>query len=204
MELRESQIEFYHKLAPDYDRQVNAEAIEENARYRGLFPTGAAFHRGLDLGCGTGNWTRGLLEVCDQVLAVDASPDMIAKASEKLGERGIDYRVVDILAFPDLGTFDVVFSTFWVSHVPLELHDDFWAWVARSLEIGGEVIFQDSMAQGPGGGGDCRRLPSGETFRIVKNAYDFDRLLEVMSSHGLAGTITMTSKNIYMINAQRS
>ena len=203
MELRESQIEFYHRLAPDYDRHVNAEAIEENARYRRLFPAGAAFHRGLDLGCGTGNRTRGLLEVCDQVLAIDSSPDMIAAAREKLGERGIDYRVVDILAFPDLETFDVVFSTFWVSHVPLELQDDFWAWVARSLEIGGEVIFQDSIAQGPGGGGDRRRLPSGETFLIVKNAYDFDRLLEVMTSHGLAGTITMTSKNVYVINAQR-
>ncbi len=82
MELRKSQIEFYHKLAPDYDRQVNAEAIEENARYRRLFPAGATFRRGLDLGCGTGNWTRGLLEVCDQVLAVDASPDMIAAARE--------------------------------------------------------------------------------------------------------------------------
>ncbi len=203
MELRKSQIEFYHKLAPDYDRQVNAEAIEENARYRGLFPTGAAFHRGLDLGCGTGNWTRGLLEVCDQVLAVDASPDMIAAAREKLGENGIDYRVVDILDFPDLGTFDVVFSTFWISHVPLELQEDFWAWVARSLEIGGKVIFQDSVAQGPGGGGDCRRLPSGEAFLIVKNAYDFDRLLEVMRSRGLVGTITMTSKNVYVIDAQR-
>ncbi len=204
MELRKSQIEFYHKLAPDYDRQVNAEAIEENARYRTLFPPGATFRRGLDLGCGTGNWTRGLLEVCDQVLAVDATPDMIAAAREKLGENGIDYRVVDILDFPDLGTFDVVFSTFWISHVPLDLQEDFWAWVARSLEIGGKVIFQDSLAQGPGGGGDCRRLPSGETFRIVKNAYDFDRLLEVMSSHCLAGTITMTSKNVYVINAQRS
>ena len=30
VELRKSQIEFYHQLAPDYDRQVNAEAIEEN------------------------------------------------------------------------------------------------------------------------------------------------------------------------------
>ncbi len=204
MELRKSQIEFYHKLAPDYDQQVNAEAIEENARYRKLFPAGATFRRGLDLGCGTGNWTRGLLEVCDQVLAVDASPDMLAAARAKLGDRGIDYRLVDILAFPDLGTFDVVFSTFWVSHVPLDLHDDFWAWVARSLEIGGEVIFQDSIAQGPGGGGDRRRLPSGETFLIVKNAYDFDRLLGVMRSYDLAGTITMTSNNVYVIRARRS
>ena len=204
MELRKSQIEFYHKLAPDYDHQVNADAIEENTRYRKLFPAGATFRRGLDLGCGTGNWTRGLLEVCDRVLAVDSSPDMIAAAREKLGESAIDYRVVDILSFPDLGTFDIVFSTFWISHVPLELHDDFWAWVARSLEIGGKVIFQDSVAQGPGGGGDCRRLPSGETFLIVKNAYDFDQLLDVMGSHGLAGTITMTSKNVYVINALRN
>ena len=84
---------------------------------------------------------------------------MIAAAREKLGESGIDYRVLDILDFPDLGTFDVVFSTFWVSHVPLEFHDEFWAWVVRSLEIGGQVIFQDSVAQGLGGGGDCRRAP---------------------------------------------
>ncbi len=129
---------------------------------------------------------------------------MIALARAKLGKSGIDYRVADLLAFPDLGTFDVVFSTFWISHVPLELHDDFWPWVARSLEIGGEVIFQDSIAQGPGGGGDCRRLPSGETFQIVKNAYDFDRLLEVMRSHGLAGTVRMTSRTVYLLNAQRS
>ena len=71
---------------------------------------------------------------------------MIAAAREKLGESGIDYRVLDILDFPDLGTFDVVFSTFWVSHVPLEFHNEFWAWVVRSLEIGGQVIFQDSVA----------------------------------------------------------
>ncbi len=65
MDLRQSQIEFYHKLAPDFDREVNAEAIAENAPYRRLFPAGAVFPWGLDLGCGTGNWTCGLLEVCD-------------------------------------------------------------------------------------------------------------------------------------------
>ena len=90
---------------------------------------------------------------------------MIAAAREKLGESGIDYRVLDILDFPDLGTFDVVFSTFWVSHVPLEFHDEFWAWVVRSLEIGGQVIFQDSVAQGLGGGGDCRRAPDRDRHR---------------------------------------
>ena len=33
MDLRQSQIEFYHKLAPDFDREVNAEAIAENAPF---------------------------------------------------------------------------------------------------------------------------------------------------------------------------
>lgn len=199
-----AQIAFYHKLAGDYDRLVNAEGIEADARYRRLFPSDSTFRRGLDLGCGTGNWTRGLVEVSDHVVAVDASPDMLAQARRKLGETSVEYRLADILTFPDLGVFDVVFSTFWISHVPHDLQADFWAWVSRCLETGGAVIFQDSVSSGPGGGGDRRRLPSGEAFEIVKNAYDFDQLLRIMSRQGLAGTIEMTSPSVYVIRATKT
>ena len=67
---RESQIEFYHKLAPNYDRVVDAQGIRGGTLYRDLFPPGSAFRRGLDLGCGTGNWTQALVDVCESVVAV--------------------------------------------------------------------------------------------------------------------------------------
>ena len=43
VDLQESQIAFYHKLTRDYDRLVSAEAIEDDARYRSLFPLEASF-----------------------------------------------------------------------------------------------------------------------------------------------------------------
>lgn len=203
MDRIESQIEFYHKLAPDYDRLTDPEGVRRSDLYRDLFPDEVGYRRGLDLGCGTGNWTRALVEVCDEVVAADSSPDMIAAARRKLGTHAVDYRVVDLLSFPDLGIYDVIFSTFWISHVPIDLHDAFWAWISRSLSPGGDVVFQDSIASGPGGGGDCRILPSGESFQIVKNAYDFERLAAVLSIHGLTGSIRMKTDSVYVIRAKR-
>lgn len=204
MDRRKAQIEFYHRLAPDYDRLADPEGVRRSALYDDLFPDGVRYRRGLDLGCGTGNWTRALVEVCDEVTATDSSPDMIAAARRKLGSAAIEYRVVDLLSFPDLGMYDVIFSTFWISHVPLDLHDAFWAWIARSLSLGGDIVFQDSITSGPGGGGDCRTLPSGETFQIVKNAYDFQRLADLLDTHGLAASIRMKTDSVYVIRAKRA
>ncbi len=203
MSRRESQKAFYHRLAPDYDRMVDAEGIGNSALFRALFLSNDRYGRGLDIGCGTGNWTRALVDVCTQVVAIDSSADMLEAARTKLGNATVEYREVDVFEFPDLGTFEIVFSTFWISHVPRALHPSFWSWVHRSLEPGGRVLFQDSISSGPGGGGDVRRLPSGEEFQIVKNRYDFAQLLEVMGEQDLHGTIEMSTDSVYLIRARK-
>ena len=70
----------------------------------------------LDLGCGTGTLTAQLAEVCEKVVGVDSSPNMISKAQKQFGN--IEFMVCDALALPFDNAFDVVFSNavfHWIS-----------------------------------------------------------------------------------------
>jgi trans-aconitate 2-methyltransferase len=66
----------------------------------------------LDAGCGTGRVTRLLLERLPhgRVIGVDASPSMIEKARENLGDR-VELVVADLLELELADPVDVVFST---------------------------------------------------------------------------------------------
>lgn len=61
----------------------------------------------LDLGCGTGTLTAQLAELCNKIVGVDSSQDMIDKAKEEFSN--IEFKVCDALALPFEGEFDVVF-----------------------------------------------------------------------------------------------
>lgn len=66
----------------------------------------------LDAGCGTGRVTRLLLERLPRgrVIGVDASPSMIAKARDNLGDR-VELVVADLLELELADPVDVVFSS---------------------------------------------------------------------------------------------
>ncbi len=66
----------------------------------------------LDAGCGTGRVTRLLLERLPRgrVIGVDASPSMIEKARENLGDR-VELVVADLLELELAAPVDVIFST---------------------------------------------------------------------------------------------
>ena len=98
----------------------------------------------LDAGCGSGRVTRVLLERLPRgrVIAVDASPDMVARAREELAREAVDVRQAD-LATLSLGggeQVDAVFSnaTFhWIAD-----HDALFARLAAALRPGGRVSVQ--------------------------------------------------------------
>ena len=98
----------------------------------------------LDAGCGSGRVTRVLLERLPRgrVIAVDASPDMVARAREELAREAVDVRQAD-LATLSLGVgeqVDAVFSnaTFhWIAD-----HDALFARLAAALRPGGRVSVQ--------------------------------------------------------------
>lgn len=72
--------------------------------------------------------------------------------------------------------FELVFCSFWLSHVPEERFNDFWARVRAALKPGGRVFLADKAAGGEGThtteratGEETRTIADGRSFRVVKH-----------------------------------
>jgi ubiquinone/menaquinone biosynthesis C-methylase UbiE len=105
--------------------------------------------RVLDVGCGTGTLAiaaRQQVGPMGRVCGVDASPEMIARASKKASKVGVDVdfrnAVVESLPFPD-GHFDVVLSTLMLHHLPGKLRAECAGEIRRVLNPGGRVLAVD-------------------------------------------------------------
>ncbi len=98
----------------------------------------------LDVGCGTGIYEDGLVNIFDEVVAVDLSDDMIKFAREHHSHDNCDYQVVDICNNnPFDQRFDMVIS---LSHVigyqtDNDLLRGFFSGISRSLKPGGIFLF---------------------------------------------------------------
>jgi SAM-dependent methyltransferase len=76
----------------------------------------------LEVGCGTGAFSRLLARRCDRVLALDLSPEMVRVASEASADvPNLSFQVADALTwdFP-AGRFDAIASIATLHHLPLE------------------------------------------------------------------------------------
>jgi demethylmenaquinone methyltransferase/2-methoxy-6-polyprenyl-1,4-benzoquinol methylase len=100
---------------------------------------------------------------------------MLALAAERLGDRAVRFVQADLFRWRPDRRYDVVFFGFWVSHVPIERFDAFWATVADALAPGGLVIFVDDgfrserePIDGPTGATIQRWLSDGRRYRAVK------------------------------------
>jgi trans-aconitate 2-methyltransferase len=95
----------------------------------------------LDVGCGTGRVTEGLLALVPRgrVFAIDASADMVALARKRLGDRAHVW-CQDVLDLDLDELVDAIVSTatfHWVTD-----HDLLWARLARALRPGGVLEIQ--------------------------------------------------------------
>ena len=174
------QVAYYRALAPDYsdggipelgEDELTAAGHAMNAKIDTFAPTGDV----LELACGPGTWTGILLRHASTLTAVDASPEMLALAATKVGDERARFIEADIFGWRPDRTYDVVFFGFWLSHVPLERFESFWAMVASCLEPGGRVMFvddafrtDDELIEGPESATIRRRLNDGTAFRAVK------------------------------------
>ena len=98
----------------------------------------------LDAGCGSGRVTRLLLDRLPRgrVIAVDASPEMVARAREELAGARADVRQADLaaLGLPDGEQVDAAFSNAVFHWVPD--HDALFARLAAALRPGGRLSAQ--------------------------------------------------------------
>ena len=223
------QIRYYRLRAGEYDewflRQGRYDhGADENARWRveaaqvatalDAFLTSLAdrrdAHRGqplaaLELAGGTGLWTQRLAPRCGPLTVVDAAPETLAINRERLGERAgrIEYQVADLFTWRPQRRYDLVFFSFWLSHVPPERLAGFWAMVRISLAPGGRAFLIDSRytpnstaldhhLEGPDATTMTRRLNDGSEHRVVKVYYTPERLNDALAALGWRANIQAT------------
>jgi SAM-dependent methyltransferase len=173
-DLLAEQVAYYRARAPEYlggalDLPGGAEL---EAALHAFRPTGEV----LELACGPGVWTPQLLRYGGRVTAVDAAPEMLAIAAERVGEQArVRFVCADLFEWRPDRRYDVVFFGFWLSHVPLERFAAFWALVDDCLAPGGRVFFADDayrtpdeLVEGAASSTIRRRLSDGTAYRAVK------------------------------------
>ena len=102
-------IKVYDKMVEQYVAIAEELPTTLHSFMQGLRPKS----RVLDLGCGPGHHARMMAELGHDVLAVDASSEMIRYAQKQPGVTARQARFDDI---PDLGTFDGVWASFSLLH----------------------------------------------------------------------------------------
>jgi len=212
--LRE-QVSYYRARAGEYDQwflrqgrydrdpALNARWFAEVDQVRAALDTFAPTGRVLELACGTGLWTERLVPHADSVMAIDASPEVLAINRARVGGAKVRYVQADLLHWTPDGQYDTVFFGFWLSHVPPERFDAFWDLVRDSLAPGGRVFFVDSLHEPTSTAADhrledakstatVRRLNDGREFRIVKVFYDPEELTRKLEGLGWRFTVSPT------------
>jgi SAM-dependent methyltransferase len=196
-QLLSEQITYYRAVAPEYeDHFLPFDGGDElSAALEGFRPAGSV----LELACGQGRWTAQLLRHAAEVTAVDASPEMLAIASQRVISDQVRFVQADIFRWTPDRTYDVVFFGFWLSHVPLERFSLFWALVADCLRPGGRVFFVDDgyrtpeeIVEGESSSAIRRRLNDGTAHRAVKVPHRADELEERLAGLGWRAKVTPT------------
>jgi demethylmenaquinone methyltransferase/2-methoxy-6-polyprenyl-1,4-benzoquinol methylase len=213
------QIAYYRARAPQYDEwwlrigrhalppQRKAEWDEEVARLQGavdhLHPGGKV----LELACGTGLWTVRLLRHAEHLVALDSSPEMIELNRARTRGSEVEYIQGDIFLLQPPQRFDVVFFSFWLSHVPPGRFSSFWDLVQRSLAPTGRAIFIDNLwgdQTAPGGAKPTTFEQSrsdtgdGREYRVVKIFYQPEELTRELADLGWNADITATGRSFLL------
>ncbi|MEO6080037.1 MAG: methyltransferase domain-containing protein [Steroidobacteraceae bacterium] len=201
------QLEYYRARAAEYDQwwlrqgrydrgaKLNARWFEEAAVVSSALSSFQPAGRVLELACGTGIWSEKLLPFASKLTAVDGSQEMLALNEARLGSPLVRYVAADLFQWRPAEQFDVVFFSFWLSHVPPEYFAAFWQLVQSCLAPGGRVFLVDSRHEQTSTAADHRlphpeatvlhrRLNDGREFQIYKVFYHPAELAERLRQLG--------------------
>ena len=203
---------YYAERAPEYDDwwfrrgryELEPEALarwqEDIAEAETALDVFAPRGSVLELAAGTGIWTRKLVRLADRVVAVDANAETLA-----LNTADAQLVQADVFDWSPEEPVDVVFFSFWLSHVPEARFDEFWALVRAAIRPGGRVFLIDSGAGDTAhtateqtGEEETRSLSDGRSFRIVKRRWPPVELAERVRSLGFALELQETANGHFL------
>jgi demethylmenaquinone methyltransferase/2-methoxy-6-polyprenyl-1,4-benzoquinol methylase len=154
------------------------------------------FRQVLELACGTGIWTHVLLTIGQEITAIDAAPEMLQIARQKLGDAAVRYEQANLFHWEPRHAYDLVFCADWLSHVPPGRLDAFLEKVRRAVRPQGYFVIIDQYAPttedqliAQGDIYATRPLHDGRRFTIVKVFYDLLLLQAKLTHLGFAVTV---------------
>jgi demethylmenaquinone methyltransferase/2-methoxy-6-polyprenyl-1,4-benzoquinol methylase len=200
--LLDEQIAYYRAIAPEYEDHAIAEPGESEltAALDAFHPAGHV----LELACGPGAWTERLVRHAASLTAVDAAPEMLARAKARVETDRVRFIHADLFSWKPDRRYDTVFFGFWLSHVPLDRFESFWSLIADCLEPAGRVFFvddafrtPDELIEGESSSTIRRRLNDGTAYRAVKVAHEPADLEARLTRLGWQIEVTETSGPFY-------
>ena len=191
---------YYASRAPEYDRIYARPERQQDLRAIERWLPGRFSGRAtLEVACGTGYWTRFIAPLADELLAVDASLEVLDIARSRVGAGTARFVRGDAYRLPLVpGAFDAAFAGFWFSHVPRARVRTFLAGLHQALAPGAVVVFLDNRfvggsstpiaeRDGEGNTYQLRLLHGGSTHRVLKNFPSETELREAVS--GMASDV---------------
>ncbi len=115
-------------LTEEWDRQV--------AQVAGALDIFGTTGDVVEMARGTGWWTQRLARTAGKLTVLDSSPETLKLNRDRVGESDVEYVVADLFTWQPQRTYDAVFSSFWLSHVPRSRFRDFWSLVRSCLAPG--------------------------------------------------------------------
>jgi SAM-dependent methyltransferase len=160
----------------------------------------------LELAPGSGQWTDRYVDRAASVLGVDASPEMVERARQRLGPRAakVRFEIADLFVWTPSRPHDAVVVCFFLSHVPDARLDALLRVVASALRPGGALFYVDSLPAMSSGRADVppfprsgevqhRTLLDGRRFDVVKNFWPAERLAARFAAAGLDADVRETA-----------
>ncbi|MEE3717666.1 class I SAM-dependent methyltransferase [Tumidithrix elongata RA019] len=222
-DLIRDQIEYYRSRSSEYDewfyrigrydrgQELNDRWFAEVAIVQKALREIGQVNQVLELASGTGIWTEQLLQIGAKIEAIDASAETIAINQNKLNSDKVAYRHQDIFAWEPEREYDLVFFSFWLSHVPPDLLQSFLKKVYLATRKGGQIFAIDSRNDPTSRAKDhspnrqdgiyqARKLNDGREFKIAKIYYQPDELQNLFVNAGFTGDVRVTEN--YFIYAR--
>jgi SAM-dependent methyltransferase len=203
------QIAYYRAHALDYDNDIAGLHLDWSQAIDELPIAGDV----LELACGSGRWTRLLAARARSVTAVDAAPQMLALARQRVGNLPVEFIEADVFAWQPPRRYDTVFFAFWLTHVPPARFAAFWSMAGAALAPGGRVCFVDDSDRGRAGErvvadqatpAVWRRLRDGSEHRVVKVYYSPAELAARLAELGWSAAIRETGTPLLVGTARRT
>jgi SAM-dependent methyltransferase len=216
-DLLAEQRSYYQARAPEYDEwwqrrgrfdRGDKELIEWQRQVAVVDETLGCFGATgsvLELAGGTGWWTERLARTAESLTVVDSSPEVLALNQARVGRSDVNYVVADLFDWQPDSHYDVVFFSFWLSHVPRSRFHEFWSLLDSCLTPFGraflidnrndpqpETPVKDPFAIGYGTDLHLRRLSDGSEHRVVSVMYEPGELQSLIKAEGWSTEIDST------------